>query len=163
MGTLAAIVHSTMLCVRASKRAMALKVLALTAVIARLQNKRSAEEGKMVAFVFVCSVEDKNPKAGWEKTRFKSLSKWIAGTRAAEMPIGSDSRPGLTRFCYKLPDGRRVRCDTMDAETMVVHCEWDRALDSSIGYIAGAKVPARWRAKALGDAIDAESAKRKMS
>ena len=117
----------------------------------------------MASFVFVCSVEDKNPEAGWEKTRYKSLSKWIAGTGAAEVPIRSDSRPGLTRFCYKLPDGRKVRCDTMDEETMVLHREWDRALVSTIDYIAGAKVPARWRAKALGDTIEAASAKRKLS
>lgn len=159
METLAAIVHVSVLCVRTSKSTTALKVSALKAVIARLRTKRPAEEGEMASFVFVCGVEDNNPEAGWEKTRYKSLSKWIAGTGAAEVPILSDSRPGVTRFCYQLPDGRKVRCDTMDAETMVVHCEWDRALDSSIGYIAGAKVPVRWRAKALGDAIEAASAK----
>jgi len=114
----------------------------------------------MASFVYVCSVEDKNTAAGWEITRHKSVATWMAGTGATEEPIRSDSRPGLTRFCYKLPDGRQVLADVMDEEAMVLHQEWDRALDSTIDYIANAKVPVRWRAKALGDAVKAERVKR---
>jgi hypothetical protein len=47
----------------------------------------------------------------------------------------------------------------MDEETMVAHREWDRALDSTFEYITNAKVPARWRAKALGDAVIAAKSK----
>lgn len=114
----------------------------------------------MASFVYVCSLEDKNTAAGWEKTRYKSLAKWIAGTGATEEPIRGDSRPGLTRFCYKLPDGRRVKADVMDEGTMVQHQEWDRTLDSTFDYTANTKVPARCRAKALSDAIKAERANR---
>ena len=62
----------------------------------------------MASFVYICNLEDRNTAAGWEKTRYKSVAKWIAGTGATEAPIRSDSRPGLTTFCYKLPDGRQV-------------------------------------------------------
>jgi len=113
----------------------------------------------MASFVYICNLEDRNTAAGWEKTRYKSVAKWIAGTGATEEPIRSDSRPGLTTFCYKLPDGRQFKAEQLDEGTMVEYRDWDRALGSIVDYIANKKWPVRWRAKALGDAVKAERAK----
>jgi hypothetical protein len=60
-----------------------------------------------------------------------------------------------------LPDGWQLKSEVLDEETMVEHCELDPALDATIDYIANTKLPARWRAKALADAVKAETAKRK--
>jgi hypothetical protein len=114
----------------------------------------------MASFVLICDIVDKNSATSWEKTPYKCLAARIAGTGATEEPIHRDSRPALTRSCYKLPDGWQVTSDALAEETMVEHCEWDRALDSVRDYVTDESNPMRWRAKALGDAVKAERAKR---
>lgn len=101
--------------------------------------------------------------AGKEKLQRAPIAHILvpATTGATEELIRSDSRPGLTRYCYKLPDGRRVKLDVMDEDTVAMLSAFDRALDSTIDYISNPNVPARWRARVLGDAIKAEKAMRK--
>jgi hypothetical protein len=114
----------------------------------------------MASLVFICDVVDKSSATGWKKRPYKSLAALKDATGATEEPVQSDSRSWLTRSCYKLPDGWRVTSDVLDAEPMVEHCEWDRALDSVSDYVTDESNPMRWRAKALGDAVKAERAKR---
>jgi hypothetical protein len=78
-----------------------------------------------------------------------------------EVPIQSNSRPGLTTFCYKLPDGRQVKAEELDEGTMVEHCDWNWALGSIVDFIANKKWPVRWRAKKLGNAVKAQREMRK--
>jgi len=114
----------------------------------------------MASLVFICDVVDKSSATGSEKTPCRSLAARIAGTSATAGPIQSDSRPELTRSCYKLPDGWQVAAEVLDEGTMVEQCEWDRALDSVRDYVTDESKPKRWRAKALRDAVKAERAKR---
>ena len=114
----------------------------------------------MASLVLICDDVDKSSATGSEKTPCRSLAARIAGTSATAGPIQSDSRPELTRSCYKLPDGWQVAADVLDEGTMFEQCEWDRALDSVRDYVTDESKPRRWRTKALRDAVKAERAKR---
>jgi len=105
----------------------------------------------MASFVYVRSVDDKNSAAGWKKTSYKRLAKWVAGTGAAETPIAR--RPGLTTFCFKLPDGRQVKAEVLDEEMVGEQCAIERGIDSVNDYVTDYENPTRWRVKALSDAL----------
>ena len=77
----------------------------------------------MASLVFICDVVDKSSATGSEKTPCRSLAARIAGTSATAWPIQSDSRPELTRSCYKLPDGWQVAANVLNKKTMVEQCE----------------------------------------
>jgi|ERR1039457_28097 hypothetical protein len=105
----------------------------------------------MASFVYVRSVDDKNSAAGWKKTSYKKLSKWVAETGAVETPI--TRRPGLTTFCFKLPDGRLVKAEARDEETVREQCAIEQGINSVNDYVTDDKNPTRWRAKALSEAL----------
>jgi hypothetical protein len=105
----------------------------------------------MASFVYVRSVDDKNSAAGWKKTSYKKFSKWVSETDAVETPI--TRRPGLTTFCFKLPDGRQVKAEVLDEEMVGEQCAIERGIDSVNDYVTDDKNPARWRAKALSEAL----------
>jgi hypothetical protein len=70
----------------------------------------------MASFVYVCGIEHKNSADSWKKTDYKSLTAWIAAAGAKTIRI-----PGLGpagRYCFALPDGRRVEAELLDEKTM---------------------------------------------
>jgi len=105
----------------------------------------------MASFVYVRSVDDKNAAAGWEKTSYKKLSKWVSETGATEAPI--DRRPGLTTFCFKLPDGRQVQAEVLEEGVVREQCAIEQGIDLVNDYVTDDKNPARWRGKALSEAL----------
>jgi len=100
----------------------------------------------MASFVFVCSVTEQDSVADWKKTSYKSLSKWIAATRAQEPPL---TRDGLVGFGFKLPNNQYVGAELLDEKTMRVRRALERALDDVDSVIKNGKLSVQTRARAL--------------